>query len=334
MKNKISIIGIILVLFLPVINAQVTIGSLDPPHSSAVLELKTSDKGFLGPQVNLTDIWDKVTVPDYTDGLLVLNMNDSNNDIPIEDGVKSGKYYYWHDDRWIELVIRKTMTENIEQTLSFKGIPRPAIFTLNGTQHIFSHDPVSGTGKEKYDNMLGVIDPLKGVQPNQSVFLPLKEQVNYTSGTVLLDSVNIAGNEKKFTITFQPGIYSLIFTYEFVPADTAENGQHRHGSDYCWSSVYFMQFPVNIRNSDGTVSTGLTRVESNCYHGPGKWQYKEGRFADHGNTISYVAVLLTETVWDVAFGTGYGDDACNAYGGFSMPNRSTFLYISRMGDAH
>lgn len=332
MKFKISITGIILILFLPVINAQVTIGSLDPPHPSAVLELKTSDKGFLGPQVSLTDIWDKETVPNYTDGLLVLNMNDSDHDTPVADRVKSGKYYYWYEDRWIELVIKKTMIENIEQALSFKGIPRPAIFTLNGTQHIFSHDPVSGTGRDKFDNMLGIINPLEGVQPNNSTYLPLKERVNYTSGTVKLDSVNMPGNKKKFTITFQPGIYSIIFTYEFVPADTAERGQYSPGHDDCWSAVYFMKFPVNIVNSNGTISTGLTRIESNCYHGPGFNMPREGRYADHGNTISYVAVLLTETVWDFEFGTGHGDDLCNGKGGLSMPNRSTFLYISRLGD--
>lgn len=333
MKNKIVFIGIIIVLMLPIVNAQVTIGSLDPPHPSAILELKASDKGFLGPQVSLTDIWDKVTVPDYTDGLLVLNIHDSDNNIPIGERVKSGKYYYWYDDRWIELVVRKTMTENIEQTLAMRGIPRPAIFSLNGRQQIFSYDPV-GSGSEKYDNMLGVINFLEGVGPNESAFLPITERLNYTSGTVVLDSVNLHGNKKKYTIKFQPGIYSIIFTYEFVPADTAERGQYNPGENGCFSAIYFMQFPVSIKNNDGSISTGLTRIESNCYHGPGIEKDFEGRYADHGNTITYVAVLLTETVWDVAFGTGYGDDLCNGREGLSMPNRSTFLYISRMGDIH
>lgn len=332
MKIKLTIINIAFGLLSSVANAQVTIGSLDPPHSSAVLELKISDKGFLGPRVDLIDIWDKATVPDYTEGLLVLNMHDSDKNIPIGSRVKSGKYYYWNVDRWVEVVATRSVTENVEQILSMKGIPRPAMFTLNGNQHIFSYDPVGG-GSDKYDNMLGVINLLKGVQPNQSAYVPLRERLNYTSGTVVLDSVSLPGNNKKFTITFQPGIYSIIFTYEFVPADTAEDGSIPHGHDRCWSAVYFMEFPVNIINDNGTISTGLTRVESNCYHGPGQYKYKEGRYADHGNTISYVAVLLTETVWEVKFGTGYGDDYCNGYGGFSMPNRSTFLYISRMGDA-
>jgi len=331
MKIKILTIVITIVSLWTAANAQVTIGSLDPPHHSAVLELKTSDKGFLGPQVNLIDIWDKATVPNYTEGLLVLNMHDSEQDIPFGSRVRSGKYYYWSVDRWIELVATKTVAENIEQTLSQKGIPRPAIFTLNGKQHIFSHDPV-GSGNDKYDNMLGIINPLKDVLANQSVYLPLRERLNYTSGTVVLDSVNLGGNKKKFTLTFQPGIYSIIFTYEFVPADTAESGQYPRGSDYCFSAVYFMQFPVNIKNDNGTISTGLTRIESNCYHGPGTYKAGEGRYADHGNTISYVAVLLTETVWDIAFGTGHGDNYCIGTQGFSMPNRSTFLYISRMGD--
>ncbi|GEM_PF-1314686 len=336
MKITISIIAIIL--SLPIVNAQVTIGSEDPPHPSAVLELKSSDKGFLGPRVNLKSTRDTETVPNQTDGLLVLNMHDSANDVPIEEKVKSGKYYYWSENKWVELVVTKTLTENIEQTLSFKGIPRPAIFTLNGTQHIFNHDPVREPNQPErtYVNMLGIINPLEGVAKNNFTYLPLAERVNYTAGTVRLGSVDIGGGKKKYTITFQPGIYSIIFTYEFVPADTAKEGDvvYSPGSDYCWSAVYFMQFPINIKNSDGTISTGLTRVESNCYHGPGKWINREGRYCDHGNTISHVAVLFKETVWDFAFGTGNGDAACNGKAGLSMPNRSTFLYISRMGDAH
>lgn len=332
MKNKIPITCIILIMLLPLANSQVTIGSHDPTHPSAVLELKSPDKGFLAPRVNLTNIWDKVTIPNYTNGLLVLNMNDSDEDIPMADRVKSGKYYYWLEDKWVEMIVKKNMTENIEQTLSMKGIPRPAIFSLNGNQYIFSYDPV-GDGSGKYDNMLGIINPLKGVAPNEKTYLPLSERLNYTSGMVVLDSTDLGGGKKKYAIIFQPGIYSIIFTYEFVPADTAGK-DIVPGHDRCFSAVYFMEFPVNIKNTDGSISTGLTRIESNCYHGPGTYKWKEGRFADHGNTITYVAVLLTETAWDVTFGTGFGDDYCNGYGGFSMPNRSTFLYISRMGDAH
>lgn len=315
--------------------SQVTIGALDEPHPSAVLELKTSDKGFLGPRVALTDIWDKTTVPNYTDGLLVFNINDSNTEVAVGDRVVANKYYYWSTDRWIQVVGKQTMVQNIEQALANLGIPRPAIFSLNGKQHIFTHRPVS----EKdaiYPDMLGVINPLEGIFPTSNpnyTYLPLKERVNYTSGTVKLDSTIISGGKKKFFLTFQPGIYSIIFTYEFIPADTA-GSQYSPGHDACYSATYFMQFPVNIKNDDGTISSGLTRIESNCYHGPGAVPpiFKEGRYADHGNTISYVAVLLTETVWDFAFGTGYGDDNCNGKAGLSMPNRSTFLYISRLGD--
>ncbi len=311
--------------------SQVTIGSVDSPHPSTVLELKAGDKGFLAPRVNLIDIWDKVTVPQYVDGLLVLNMNDSGNEIPLSYRVKAGKYYYWHTDRWVEMVVKNTLTENIEQTLSLKGIPRPAIFTLNGTQRIFAKDPVNPGGSGYYPNMYGVINPLAGISVNQEAYLPLAERVNYTAGTVQLNSVNIGGGKTKYTITFQPGIYSIIFTYEFVPADSAE-GNHQAGADNCYSAVYFMKFPVTIKNSDGTVTSGLTRVESNCYHGLGWSNPGEGRYADHGNTISYVSVIHTEFVWDFAFGTGNGDTACNGKEGLSMPNRSTFLYISRMGD--
>jgi hypothetical protein len=228
------------------------------------------------------------------------------------------------------------MVENIEQALANLGIPRPAIFTLNGQQRLFIRDPLN-EGWTMYPEMLGVVNLLKGIMPDADVnyaYLPLKERVNYTSGTVKLDSVIVSGNKKKFSITFQPGIYSLVFTYEFIPADTAGPGIYPPGPDRCYSATYFMRFPVTIINDNGTITSGTTRVESNCYHGPGTYLPREGRYADHGNTISYVAVLLTETVWDIALGTGYGDDYCNGAEGFSMPNRSTFLYVSRLGDAN
>ncbi|MDU1891225.1 MAG: hypothetical protein E6767_11085 [Dysgonomonas sp.] len=320
------------------ISSQITIGELEEPHPSAVLELKTTDKGLLAPNVALSDIWDKKTVPNYTDGLLVYNTADSDTEIAVGDRVKAGKFYYWSKDRWIQVVGRQTMIENMEQALANLGIPRPAIFTLNGNQKLFCYDPFNA-GWVLYHNMLGVINPLEGVfpdsQPNYA-YLPMKERVNYTSGTVKLDSAIVRinnVNKKKFFITFQPGIYSLIFTYEFIPADTA-GSQYKPGHDECYSATYFMQFPVNIVNPDKTITTGLTRVESNCYHGPGYRINREGRYADHGNTISYVAVLLKETVWDIALGTGHGDTNCNGKAGLSMPNRSTFLYVSRLGDAN
>ena len=271
------------------------------------------------------------TVPNYTDGLLVFNTADSDTELPVGDRVKANKYYYWSENKWIQVVGRQTMTENIEQALANLGIPRPAVFTLNGRQHIYTYSPV---GDPTYDDMLGVINPLEGVFPDATInytYLPLKERVNYTSGTVRLDSVDISANKKKFTITFQPGIYSLIFTYEFIPADTS-GPSYSAGETMCFSATYFMQFPVNIVNDDGTIATGSTRVESNCYHGPGRYRPGEGRYCDHGNTINYVAVLLTETTWDFAFGTGWGDTLCNGKTGLSMPNRSTFLYVSRLGD--
>jgi hypothetical protein len=337
-KQKIKLM-VLFVIFPFVVFSQVTIGSIEEPHPSAVLEVKTSDKGFLGPQVALKDIWDKTTVPDYTDGLLVLNINDSDTETPVGDRVKSGKYYYWSTDRWIQVVGRQTMLENMEQSLANLGIPRPAIFTLNGQQKIFDYNPFPGSGWIMYPDMLGVVNPLKDIFPDSSpnfTYLPFKERVNYTSGTVKLDSAVVSNNNKKFFITFQPGIYSLIFTYEFIPADTAVprsgDPQYKPGHDKCYSATYFMQFPVTLVDDNGNITTGSTRVESNCYHGAGYEIPGEGRYADHGNTISYVAVLLTETVWDITFGTGYGDSYCNGMEGLSMPNKSTFLYVSRLGD--
>lgn len=72
--------------------AQVTIGSNDAPHISAILELKSSDKGFLGPRVALTSQTDQVTIPSPAVGLLVYNLGTA--------GLKYSGYVYWNGTEW------------------------------------------------------------------------------------------------------------------------------------------------------------------------------------------------------------------------------------------
>jgi hypothetical protein len=75
--------------------AQVTIGSDQPPHSSALLELTegtTTTKGFLGPRVALESIDDQTTIPDPAEGLLVYNTG--------EAGLQYEGYVFWDGAEW------------------------------------------------------------------------------------------------------------------------------------------------------------------------------------------------------------------------------------------
>jgi hypothetical protein len=55
-------------------NAQVLIGAEDEPHSSAVLELRCSNKGFLLPQVKLDSATDTSLLMTPEAGMLVCNL--------------------------------------------------------------------------------------------------------------------------------------------------------------------------------------------------------------------------------------------------------------------
>lgn len=314
-RNMNHIHAIVLCLFLSFsvsLKAQVTIGSLDTPDQSALLDLKSEnyDKGVLFPNVPLIATWDSLTVTKPATGLLVYNTADSDPDriINISERVRSDKYYVWSGDEWIELIGNSRLSENMEIAFSALGVPRPALFTLDGSERIMP---------QYYPNMRGVMNLLQGTAPGNSVFVPMVEQVNLTNGNVKMTNTN--GQTK---IIFKPGVYEIKFVYEFVPMGWAENNPGVP-PDNCTVSSYFMDFPMNRLDGNNVINM-LGRVHSNCTH-------NKGILSDHGSTINYVTTILKQTTWNVRLGRGAAGN-CNGVSGFAMPNRSTFLYISRVGD--
>lgn len=65
------------------------------PNSSAMLDVKSTNKGFLPPRVSLTSTADVTTVASPANGLLVYNTNTS-----ITNGTGIGLYYY-NGTRWV-----------------------------------------------------------------------------------------------------------------------------------------------------------------------------------------------------------------------------------------
>lgn len=68
------------------------------------------------------------------------------------------------------------------------------------------------------------------------------------------------------------------------------------------------------------------RVYSNTYH-----NIREK--SSHAATINFVAPIREETEWGVKLGAGFsGTGTCTGVSGFSLPNRNTFLYITKVGN--
>lgn len=284
------------------LNAQVTIGSSDAPHTSAVLELKIEgdSMGFKGPDVELSDIYDTLTVKSPATGLLVFNTTDSPEDVTsISERVRRNKYYYWSGTQWSEFISWDKIEENIEQAFSGMGIPRPAIFTLDGSDYIYR--PI-------LSDMKGINNPFA---TSSIMTLPMKEEVNHTDSTVIMQKV---GNSTK--ITFEPGIYDISFSYELIPTVNT--------TPECKDLFYYMEFPLNTIGTNGDILHSFVRIDSGA-------AILGGRNADHGNTINYVTVLYEKTEWEVKFAVN-GTGTCAKRTNYSIPNRSTYLYISRIGD--
>ncbi len=92
---KISCIGILL-FFCMLVQAQVTIGSAEPPHSDALLDLKefsngSSGKGLLIPRVSLTSTTSANPLNSHTKGMIIYNQATAGDVSPglyFNDGTK------------------------------------------------------------------------------------------------------------------------------------------------------------------------------------------------------------------------------------------------------
>jgi len=296
---------LILIIQSPVAYSQVTIGSTENPHESAILELKSEndDKGFLGPRVELDNIYDNHTIVNPASSLIVYNTKNSDPSIiPESERVRANRFYYWTGNKWIEIVGKKYARENTEQAFANIGIPRPALYILNGSDIIFHI---------YYQDMKGIKNFMQSVGNNTSKRVPVRETLNYTNNAVKF-------NQSLSTITLEPGIYSITFSYEFIPIYSSSKIVN------CTYSAYYMDFPSNKKESNGTISQQMVRIYSGSQH-------NDDILSDHGGSFNYVTQILTTTMWEIRLGRS--PCGCTGSAGFSMPNRSTFLYISRLGDS-
>lgn len=80
------------------ISAQVRIGDVSvPAENSAILEMISSNKGFLLPKVNLTSVTDVTTIPSPANGLMAYNLADSGSGTSF---IKGNNIYSWLGSSW------------------------------------------------------------------------------------------------------------------------------------------------------------------------------------------------------------------------------------------
>lgn len=87
--------------------AQVGIGTTTP-LASAILDVRSTNKGFLPPRVTLTSATDATTIASPAEGLLVYNLGST--------GLLAG-YYYWNGAKW-STIATATSADNVAQKVS------------------------------------------------------------------------------------------------------------------------------------------------------------------------------------------------------------------------
>lgn len=108
--KKIIFLVFVLVSFFSEIHAQVTIGSGEPPHKDALLDLKesvdgTSRKGFLLPRVSLKATNTPAPMSSHVTGMTVYNTTPSDTSDPeYQSEYHVSKGFYYNDGaQWVKL---------------------------------------------------------------------------------------------------------------------------------------------------------------------------------------------------------------------------------------
>ena len=102
MKNIYKLTFITFIFFSINVYSQIGIGT-NTPHASTLIDVVSTDKGFLGPQVSLVSRTDRATIQNPVDGLLVYNTRSLNGNV---DTVLSPGYYFWKGTSWQPFVTK------------------------------------------------------------------------------------------------------------------------------------------------------------------------------------------------------------------------------------
>lgn len=325
------------------------------PESSAILDIKSTNKGLLIPRVFLVSVDDNQTIKQPSNGLLVFNTNDS-----ISMGAGIGFYYNIGSNsvpKWEKLL--STFTDNTSWSLygnsglvaneSFLGTsddiplnikvnnkPSGMVQTLSGNTSLGYQSLsslTSGTdntalGKnalssamEAYSNVALGVDALKNAT---SVFniVAVGDSALFSQGTVLPDSLSATGQE---------GVSNTAVGSKSMFSNTFGFGNTALGSQSLFS------------NSDGSSNTAigtqsmmnnLSGLQNTAVGGNSLMSNTIGNF---NVSVGYGALESNDTSFNTAVGTqalgatfkGYGNTAIGDFAGYNNTVGSYNTFVGK-----
>jgi len=234
MRNFICIVFLFLSIH---VNGQIGIGTTTPDNSS-ILELKSSNAGFLMPRVTLSSLTDVVTIPSPAEGLMVYSLSSScgiQSGVHVFDGTKWNRIGYSSNNLYARLIkdelgVGSVAYSYINSTNAYVGFA--SLFdgvdnTGGGTFHLIKNGSSSG------DWGLGIVLPAK-----------------YTIQEVILDGRNDCCANRIDNVIVR--LYRCgLLVYSSLPISGAVIGKNR----ILIPNIYTDEIHLVIPNG-GTAGTG------------------------------------------------------------------------------
>ncbi len=152
MKKILFIYIVLISFFSTTIFAQVGVGTASPDKSAALdIDVSTlsntNKKGLLLPRVNLLHKTDVTTISQPAEGLVVYNLQDSNNGGDVNTAVFKDTFYFWDGTKWLDIttidVVKRELlpqvffiVDNINQVIEGANLANVVVlWNPKGTDH-------------------------------------------------------------------------------------------------------------------------------------------------------------------------------------------------------
>jgi hypothetical protein len=156
------------------------------PNSSAMLDVKSSNKGVLIPRVALTGTNDVTTIANPATSLLVYNTAN----ITGTQGVTPG-YYYWTGAAWLQLAVTKEYAYIYNTGSYLVRFPDAVTFSANGNMtNGISHIPGSSSIIFKTPGVYKIEFSVSANETNQFFIIKNGNPVPVAGSTYLSASAN------------------------------------------------------------------------------------------------------------------------------------------------
>ena len=203
------------------IQAQMNIGSTSAPNSSAMLQVSSSNKGFLPPQIALTSSTDASTITSPATGLLVYCTGASS---------LAAGYYYWNGSSWVSLALGSNPwllsgNSGTSSLTNFLGTSdnHPLVFKTNNVTKLFIDSTTTyvGIGNTKPQSKLDILGTKASNNTTVNAIDSVNDYIQFNIQNLSLGT----GGQSGYTATANNGTNTTNFAWMGINNQNFNNPQ-------------------------------------------------------------------------------------------------------------